>query len=75
MARKKSSFDFIDLFAGIGGFHAALSGFGGNCVYAVEIDKQAAAIYKQNWGFDPLGDITKDVTDKDVNVPAYILSL
>ena len=71
MARKKSSFDFIDLFAGIGGFHAALSGFGGNCVYAVEIDKQAAAIYKQNWGFDPLGDITKDVTDKDVNVPAH----
>ena len=43
-------FRFIDLFAGIGGFHAALSAYGGRCVYAVEIDKRAAEVYELNWG-------------------------
>lgn len=64
-------FTFIDLFAGIGGFHAALSGMGGECVYAVEIDESAAAVYERNWGRNPLGDITKDVTDEEVAIPSH----
>jgi DNA (cytosine-5)-methyltransferase 1 len=64
-------FTFIDLFAGIGGFHGALRGLGGNCVYSVEIDPAAAAIYKKNWGHDPLGDITLDVNDSEVKVPPH----
>lgn len=64
-------FRFVDLFAGIGGFHAALSGLGGKCVYAVEIDRYAAAVYKRNWGLDPLGDITDDVSDEQFNVPPH----
>lgn len=65
------SFKFIDLFSGIGGFHAVLSGFGGECVYAVEIDKRAAAVYERNWGLNPLGDITHDVNDIDMKVPPH----
>lgn len=43
------SFTFIDLFAGIGGFHAALSPLGGEVVLASEIDKYASKIYEENW--------------------------
>jgi DNA (cytosine-5)-methyltransferase 1 len=53
------SFTFAELFAGIGGFHGALSAAGGKCVFAYEIDKYAAEVYRRNWGITPEGDITK----------------
>jgi DNA (cytosine-5)-methyltransferase 1 len=65
------SFTFIDLFAGIGGFHAALGAMGGECVYAVERDKKAAGIYELNWGINPLGDITDDANDENVRIPKH----
>ena len=52
------SFKYVDLFAGIGGFHAALSAMGGICEYASEIDESASRIYLRNWGIKPAGDIT-----------------
>jgi DNA (cytosine-5)-methyltransferase 1 len=64
------AFTFVDLFAGIGGFHAALSGMGGKCVYAVENDKNAAEIYQKNWGVSAFGDITQDANEK-VKVPPH----
>ena len=66
--RRDAPFRFIDLFAGIGGFHAAMSAYGGECVYAVEIDKAAADVYRSNWGHDALGDITKDANDAVMKV-------
>lgn len=40
---------FIDLFAGIGGFHMALHNVGAECVFASEIDKHARETYKVNF--------------------------
>lgn len=48
---------FVDLFAGIGGFHAAGSAFGWKCVFANELDEAAARIYERNWGINPQGNI------------------
>ena len=58
------SFKFVDLFAGIGGFHAALGALGGECVYASEWDKDAARIYERNWNLKPDGDITLAANDE-----------
>lgn len=60
-----AKYKFIDLFAGIGGFHLAMSSFGGSCVFASEWDKFAAETYQQNFGLQPFGDITK-IDEKDI---------
>ena len=41
---------FVDLFCGIGGFHAALHRLGHECVFATDIDEHAAKVYEDNWG-------------------------
>ena len=40
---------FIDLFAGIGGFHLAFHNAGAECVYASEWDEQARKTYEANF--------------------------
>lgn len=57
--KKLRGLKFIDLFAGIGGFHYALESFGAECVFASEIDKHASLVYEQNHNLKPFGDITK----------------
>lgn len=65
------TFKYIDLFAGIGGFHAALSAFGGKCVYSIEIDEKASKVYELNWGVNPLGDITDHASETTMSVPKH----
>lgn len=40
---------FIDLFAGLGGFHLALERLGFECVFASEIDDELRQLYTQNF--------------------------
>ena len=54
------NFTYIDLFAGIGGFHCAMdvvSDGKAKCIYASEIDAAARKVYEDNFGIKPLGDI------------------
>ena len=45
----KKNLKFIDLFAGIGGFHIALKSLGMECVFTSEIDKFARKTYLANF--------------------------
>jgi DNA (cytosine-5)-methyltransferase 1 len=66
-------FRFIDLFAGIGGFRAAMTALGGRCVFTSEWDKYAVKTYR-SWFADEqvhTGDIREvdaaaDIPDHDV---------
>ena len=58
-SKSKSSFKFIDLFAGIGGIRLAFQSNGGKCVFTSEWDKFAQKTYAANFGELPHGDITK----------------
>ena len=48
---------FIDLYAGLGGFHLALERLGHECVFASELDRDLATLYEKNFGIAPAGDI------------------
>lgn len=56
---------FIDLFAGLGGFHIALAKLGHECVFASEIDDELRDLYARNFGIFPAGDI-RNVSEEDI---------
>lgn len=63
-------FRFIDLFAGLGGFHLALERMGGTCMFAAEWKEHLRDLYEDNFGLRPEGDIRlfrpEEVPDHDV---------
>ncbi|EMB4861289.1 DNA (cytosine-5-)-methyltransferase [Pseudomonas aeruginosa] len=63
-------FKFIDLFAGLGGFHIAAKNLGGHCVFASEIDQILRENYHKNFGIPPHGDINnveiEDIPEHDL---------
>lgn len=67
----KTKLKFIDLFAGIGGFHKALHELGHECVFASELDPTLRNLYKTNWGIEAQGDIKKIVENKIDTIPKH----
>ena len=57
-------FSFIDLFAGIGGFHQAMRSLGGTCVMASEINQACVETYKLNFTTQE-GDVRGDINKVD----------
>lgn len=66
----RKRFRFIDLFAGLGGFHVALDSLGGRCVFAAEWQSHLQDLYMKNFGLRPAGDVREvkptTVPDHDV---------
>jgi DNA (cytosine-5)-methyltransferase 1 len=73
--KRKSTFSFIDLFAGIGGTRLALERNGGECVFSSEWDVFCQKTYLANFGEVPAGDITKinekKIPDFDILVAGF----
>lgn len=61
---------FIDLFAGLGGFHLALGQMGHKCVFASELNEELRALYAKNHNTKIEGDINKvdinSIPDHDI---------
>lgn len=69
MKQNKQQYTFIDLFAGLGGFHLALQQLGCKCVFASEIKDDLRKLYALNFPDTPIyGDITK-INPEDI--PAH----
>ena len=68
MPRPRKTIRFIDLFAGLGGFHHGISKIQqprARCVFASELDPKLRALYERNFKMQCFGDIT-EVVARDI---------
>jgi DNA (cytosine-5)-methyltransferase 1 len=71
-ARQLSHLKFVDLFAGIGGFHLALTQeFGAECVFASDIDDECRRVYSDNFMQPVHGDIRPLTEGVTVAIPDH----
>lgn len=61
---------FIDLFAGLGGFHLALRALGHECVFVSEADRDLRELYLKNFA-DAHGLVHGDIRECKEKVPAH----
>lgn len=69
-----SSLKFVDLFAGLGGFHVALNKFGMQCVFASELNLDLRKLYELNFCHEksPSFPIVGDIHDCDIqDIPEH----
>ena len=59
---------FVDLFAGLGGFHLALKSLECECVFSCEIDEALRELYLKNFGILPESDIRSVLVE---NIPEH----
>lgn len=75
MSSFTSPLTFADMFCGIGGFHVAAAELGMQCVFACDIDAEARRAYRENFGVEPLGDITsippETIPDHDILMAGF----
>ncbi len=70
-------FSFVDLFAGIGGFHHALAGLGGRCVLTCEWDRECQSTYRASFKLarkHRFVENIRSITRRDVEDETSILS-
>lgn len=60
---------FIDLFAGVGGFHLALKKLGCKCVFASELQPDLRNLYQINFGMECAGDI--NLVNIKTDIPSH----
>jgi len=60
----RRNFKFVDLFAGLGGFHVALNKLNGTCVFAAEWQPHLQDLYEVNFGIRPHGDVRQVIPSK-----------
>jgi DNA (cytosine-5)-methyltransferase 1 len=66
MDHEGTTFRFVDLFAGLGGFHKALEGLGGRAVFAAEWEPKLNALYERNYRLRPWADINALDSDSTI---------
>ena len=72
MKANKQTYTFIDLFAGLGGFHLALQQLGCKCVFASELKEDLRKLYQLNFPELDVEYLKGDITLVNVNdIPSH----